>query len=228
VLTDVVNIGQTTAGGQFPQKDCFEENASALLRHFAGVPGVAQATVADLEQWLIAHGGDPSQGTTLELGAACLTAHGLPSHTTRQPLEEAADRQHYSIPLIRSTDAGLPAALGSQGHYVTYLGGGWYRNPANGTLANSPAVLPAYSGYTIEVDVQADNITGDDEVLSPSAKNGISTLISLATLGRTTGDDGKRAARIGNNGENINEITSELLQSAESQKWLAKINSLKV
>jgi hypothetical protein len=225
MLTDIVNVGQTTAGGAFPQLDCFEENAHALLVHFVG-PGVAQATVAELEQWLAAHGGDPSQGTTLDLGAQCLTAHGLPSHVAVQGLDVAASHGHYSIPLVRSTEQGLPSISGTDLHYVTYLGDGWYRNPANGTLTSTPSLALAYTGECIEVDVQAIPL-GDDDVLSPDAKNGISTLISLATLGRTTGDDAKRAAQINNDGSGINEIVSGLLRSDESRKWLAKVNALK-
>jgi hypothetical protein len=227
VLIDVVNIPQTRRGGEFPQFDCFEENCVALLRHFAGAPGIVPASVFQIEQWLSEHGDFPGDGTPLALGAACLTAHGLPSHVASQPIDDAAGRSHYSIPLVLASPQGIPLAGGPDGHYVTYLGEGWYRNPANGVLTNSPRLAPAYTGQCIEIDVDANHGREADDVLSADAKNGISTLISLATLGRTTGDDASRAARIENDGTNINEIIGEMLRTEESQAWLARVNQLK-
>lgn len=157
MLPDVPNRPQTSAGGQYPNEDCFEENSVSLANRF----GFTGHSVREAEQWEAAHGGSPQNGTALSVGSALLKAWRIPNSVRYQSLDAAASRNHYFIALVKSSYQGIPQAGGPALHFVTYLGEGWYRNPANGTLVNSPPLGPAYTGEGIEINLNAIPQTGD-------------------------------------------------------------------
>lgn len=151
LLPDVPNRPQTQDGGQDPQMDCFEENAASMSRLLGG-----NLTVRQAELWLYEHGDNPAGGTDINIGSRLLTAYNMPNHVAAQGLEDAANRGHYCFALVVSNASGIPTVNGGHLHYVTYLGEGWYRNPANGTRVNSPALAPTYTGKCVEIDLPAE------------------------------------------------------------------------
>lgn len=220
-LPDVPNVPQTSAGGGYPQFDCFEECAVSIAQHFRDVPDVQQFTVRQCEDRERSLGGNPAQGTTLEIGAATLRSFGIPAHVAAQPLDDAANRDHYSVPLVIANIHGIPEPGGGHPHFCVGLGGGWYRNPANGSRTNSPALAPTYSGKCVEIDIPADQATGGYDVLHLEHRKGLVMTMGRACLGRefSQQDVMTFANAIATDGSNLFTVEVSIASSAEGQAW---------